>query len=159
MIIMEKCKGASRYAGKAFPRCNRGNPCKACLLKYAQVQSGLQENHTAHVSKPACSCGYDQRLAGAFDQVTMTINTNKRVAPTEDYLKALGHTSVFPAMVASIVQDESEGCQATYYVLADAVRYGIEVGRRLQSLEALEEMVGFKEGHPEIVVEPAKEKQ
>lgn len=34
-----RCAGADRYKGIRQPRCNGGNPCKACLLKYSEVQA------------------------------------------------------------------------------------------------------------------------
>lgn len=34
-----KCKYADKYKGTRKPRCNNGNPCQACLAKYAEVQS------------------------------------------------------------------------------------------------------------------------
>jgi hypothetical protein len=34
-----KCKYADKYKGTRKPRCNKGNPCQACLNKYAEVQA------------------------------------------------------------------------------------------------------------------------
>lgn len=143
---IEACKNAARYSGKSFPRCNGGKPCKACLLKYATVQSGA-EVHAVHPAEPAavCPCGYDQRIAGGFDQVARRINGGKRVPSTQDYIKALGHTEFFPLMVNAMLEDESEEHAAIYGVLADGVRYGVELGRTLEEVERLEEMVGFTE--------------
>jgi hypothetical protein len=33
------CPGAAKYKGLKKPRCNKGNPCQSCLLKYAAVQA------------------------------------------------------------------------------------------------------------------------
>lgn len=148
---MEKCKNADRYTGKSFPRCNGGKPCKACLLKYAIIHSGMRQEHApVEAPRPACACGYDQRITGAFDQVA---TTDGEGGPTrQQVLQSMGHTRAFPNMINAMFQDDAG--EAHYYILADAVRYGMAVGRRLQSLEFLEEMVGYKEDHPEIVVEP-----
>jgi len=32
----EKCVSANKYKGVKFPKCNNGNPCKACLDKWVQ---------------------------------------------------------------------------------------------------------------------------
>jgi hypothetical protein len=141
---MDKCRNADRYAGIRFPRCNSGNPCKACLLKYAQVHSGFPTQHTPHVAanKPVCACGYDQRIAGAFDRMLELDDQNKLSGPsTVDCLKAMGHTAGFPAMISTIAEDPA----TVWSVMADAVRYSMAIGRRLQELENLEEMVGYKE--------------
>jgi hypothetical protein len=139
--ITEKCPNADRYSGLRFPRCNGGKPCKACLLKYATVQTG-HEVHTAHAAFPKCACGYDERIAGAFDNVAARINRDKKQPSTAHYLKALGHTTVFPGMVAAVARDAN----CIYQVLADAVRYGVVMGRTMEELERLEEMVGYKDG-------------
>lgn len=143
---IESC-GNARYTGKAFPKCNGGNPCKSCLLKYAQVQGGMQ-THTVHPTPTpttVCPCGYDQRIAGAFDMVASAINGNKQVPTRAEYVKALGHTTTFPLMAQTVMEDESGECVVN--VLADAVRYGAEMGRHLSELVKLEEMVGYAEGH------------
>jgi hypothetical protein len=140
--LIEKCTSAGRYTGQRFPRCNNGKPCKACLLKYAVVQAGV-EIHTAHSApQTKCACGYDERIAGAFDQIAANINRNKKVPNTGEYLKALGHTSIFANMIEQILADP----QKVYIVMADAVRYGVATGRLMEELERLEEMVGYKEG-------------
>lgn len=37
--MKEECKGFKTYKGVRAPKCNGGNPCKACVAKYAEVQS------------------------------------------------------------------------------------------------------------------------
>jgi hypothetical protein len=34
-----RCKNAADYKGVRRPACNKGNPCQACLAKYAEVQA------------------------------------------------------------------------------------------------------------------------
>lgn len=38
-----KCSYASKYKGVRAPNCNKGNPCEACLAKYAEVQKEKSE--------------------------------------------------------------------------------------------------------------------
>lgn len=38
-----KCKYADKYKGTRTPKCNDGNPCQACIAKYAQVQQEREE--------------------------------------------------------------------------------------------------------------------
>lgn len=49
-----KCKGADRYKGVRPPRCNGGNPCQSCLVKF-------QENHgpKAGTEKTSTGTGVD----------------------------------------------------------------------------------------------------
>ena len=37
IALAEKCKGADKYKGIKKPKCNKGNPCKACVAKYHDV--------------------------------------------------------------------------------------------------------------------------
>lgn len=44
--LKEKCKGAAKYKGVRAPKCNGGNPCKACLAKYAEVQQAKSSSQS-----------------------------------------------------------------------------------------------------------------
>lgn len=45
-----KCKSAERYKGIRPPQCNSGNPCQACLEKYAarQAEKSVEVSHNGH---------------------------------------------------------------------------------------------------------------
>jgi len=80
-----------------------------------------------------CNCHIDQVLIDLFEEV-FEVPFEK----LEDIEDSLLHSDAFHLLVDAIHDEDSD----PYTVMADAIRCGMEVGRRLNEIRGLEKMVG-----------------
>jgi hypothetical protein len=81
-----------------------------------------------------CDCKIDQPLIDMFEEVFEL--SFEQLPDIED---SLMHSEAFHFLVDAMFEDENDN----YTVMADAIRCGIEVGRRLAEVRGLEKMVGI----------------
>jgi hypothetical protein len=53
--MMVKCKNADRYRAMHPPRCNKGNPCQVCRLKWENAELRRYIERERERADPCCS--------------------------------------------------------------------------------------------------------
>jgi hypothetical protein len=81
-----------------------------------------------------CNCKVDHKLIDLFEEV-FDLDADK----LDEIEDSLLHSDAFHMLVDGTLSGEHD----PYSVMADAIRCGIEVGRRLNEIRGLEDMVGF----------------
>jgi hypothetical protein len=81
-----------------------------------------------------CNCNIDHKLLALFEEV-FDLDADK-LTEIED---SLMHSDSFHLLVDGMLSGDHD----PYSVMADAIRCGIEVGRRMNEIRGLETMVGL----------------
>lgn len=84
-----------------------------------------------------CNCPYNHQISNIYTEAfEAKINDSEH---DEEYGSALLHNDQFNMMAECLADDEHD----PRLVMADAVRFGFEAGRRLVEIKNLEKSIGY----------------
>ena len=87
-----------------------------------------------------CTCRYDHNITDMFAEVFNAATTAENNAAAQDFCRALTHSERFGTMVDAF----ESGNYDPAFILSEAVRCGVAMGKKMTEISNLEAMVGYE---------------